>query len=192
MTYDYLLDSHNCMQKSYFIFLFITTCLFGCLPDIKVIETQKKFFDLSQLIDNQVSILEEKKPLVIKSIITKQDTIQKKTSIKNWKTELKPFKECDINVPAFKEFYRVEKKKNKTTYTATTNRLKVQKIILQKNQNNIEKIEIEYNQKNNIYHTKRSYQLTFVANKLKTYHIKGFQKIKYKKPNHFQIIVSIP
>jgi hypothetical protein len=78
-------------------------------------------------------------------------TEKKTLQITDWKQELDLFISSDINKPAWKKSYAIEKNGNVTTYTALDTTLKVRKIRLERNGKKISAFEISSRVNNEIY-----------------------------------------
>lgn len=180
------------MLKSNNFSVFILFILMSCSQGEDTQNQPKKYFDLIQFIDNQLENLQKINPKITKTIITNRDTTQKQVQIKRWESELKPFKECDINIPILLDAYAIEETGEKTIYTAKKSDAKVQKMTIEKSGDEVRAIRIHYKNTSQLYHTERFPEMELENGKLKKYTVRGFQKIQLKDSNAFEIIGVIP
>ncbi len=180
------------MLKSNYIPVFVLLIFMGCSQTEAEKNQPKKYFDLIQFIDNQSDRLQKQHPEILKTIATNQDTTQKKLHIKSWNAELKPFRECDINVPILLDAYDIEETPQKIVYIAKKTDAKVQKMTIEKAGETIRAIRIHYKNTSQLYHTERFTELELENEQLKKYTVRGFQKIQLKDTNSFQITGIIP
>lgn len=114
---------------------------------------QKKLYpDIATYFKKEIERLQKAKPSVEKTIhINKQNEKKTLSNIK-WEEELSLFIESDINKPAFKGLYQINKQGNEATYTATKASLKTREIKIAYNASGkIERIAISNHSKNSLY-----------------------------------------
>ncbi|MEM6298889.1 MAG: hypothetical protein AAF740_09405 [Bacteroidota bacterium] len=121
------------MKKSFFVFFAIVS-LWGCQEgDPTIIQaSEKPYFDLRGLIENEQTRLQTQNPSVEKIVIHNGKQEKQTLQIKNWSQELQLFLEADINKPVLRDSYETQQTDNKTTYSAKEDDLMVQKMEITK------------------------------------------------------------
>ncbi|MCS6967404.1 MAG: hypothetical protein RMJ44_03175 [Cytophagales bacterium] len=138
------------------------------------------YFPLADLVDRQIALLSAQQRQVLKIVQTgdqKPDTVVQQRV--NWQNELDLFKEADINKPAWIGEYAILADSNTTIYRAKENQpVKELRLIGQGQAGEVPlAIEAHIFQSNLLYTAEKHMTLQFDNNLLKSYHIKGWQKI---------------
>jgi hypothetical protein len=99
------------MNKLYIIFslLIFSNCKEGA-P--QYLGNTTPLFDLKGFLDNEIATHLKDVKTVKKTVTVNGKTETKEVAIKDWKEELKPFFNSDINRPAWRDKYKVEEVKN--------------------------------------------------------------------------------
>ncbi len=173
------------MKRYYVIPLF---CIFFSCS-----ERQEKihysYFDIKDLFVKQITDLSKNKPVFIKSAkLNGEQETQELTTI-NWKKELEPFVESDLNKPAFVQSYNIVETDSTLQYLLKTGeKLPISSILLKRKKNQISNIEIAVNDENMLYTWNKALIAEFEKGQLKKYSIKGNQKILIFEQENFHII----
>jgi len=138
----------------FYIAMFLLVFFAACSSKENSSNTTKTYFDIQGYFENEAARLQQKKPLVEKSVSQNNQPEKKDIKIADWKTEFELFTESDINKPAWKNSYRLIKKGTITELISKDENLKTQKIIIRKGEKgNIAHIFILNKVSNSLYST---------------------------------------
>lgn len=169
------------LLKNIFIIFFFLGFL-SCI-DLYGQEKKQSLFDLGAFIDNQINFLKDKNLKVSKSVIYNGKEETNKVTITDWVKELTLFKNCNINKPSLIDSYNISKFGNNIIYQAKNKSLKAQKIVLVRtNTNNLESINISYQEDNLLFSLKRELALKIVNQQLKSYSVSSEEKVVFLSP----------
>lgn len=169
------------MKKLAFLFLVMVTACQA--PPAK--QTDIAYPDLKAYFRKEIRRLEKTHPEVLKEVQLNQQKEIKTLRKLNWEQELALFLSSDINKPAYKGLYRMEKNGLEESYTATGPQLKTREIKLRRKPNGqIEKIEIINHSKNSLYSSDE--HLEYYPDSL--YQIVKRQKVLLMGSHHYRII----
>lgn len=172
---------------------------FGCENKAAEQNTVHTYYDLKGLIENQIVLLNERKPKVNKTIILNGKKEVSVTANIDWKKELELFTQADINKPAYKNSYSVKNKNAseieyilKSADDLNVQYLKIKMDTLQKQPYLIQAL---LKSENKIYESEKYIELTF-SNKNNewqpvSYSVKGYQKLLTMNPKSFQVSAKI-
>lgn len=173
--------------KSFKQILFIITCLSGlaaCRPDVHVSTGNKRYFDLKAFINADSARLRKVQAVVNKTVTHNNSQTQtKRIIIKNWGQELALFAASDINKPAWRDSYRIDKQGDSVVYTALLPELFTRRISIQLTNGAVKKINISNATKNLLYKTTE--HLTYYPDSL--YVIDKEQQVKLMGSNRYLI-----
>ena len=161
--------------KNLLIYSFI---LASCAPkqELKI----NTYFDIKGFFTKQISVLEKERPKFTKQILINKEKETKNLTNIDWKKELDPYLQTDINKVAYAQCYKTIENDSIVDYTLKpTETLPVKSILVKKNQKTkqISSIAIESSDENMLYYWKKSLLSTFENGRLKSYSISGKQKI---------------
>jgi len=131
------------------LFLFIQGS--GCKPDIKETGSSLKYFDIKGYFTKEAARLTKQNKPILKTITYNGATESKKVLINNWGRELDFFASADINKPAWKDSYTIEKSGNFLIYKAKYPELKMREMVIKKDSQKIDWILIYNSTKNLLY-----------------------------------------
>jgi len=157
--------------------LFLFAVLFvGCTSSTTNNSTQT-YFSIEKYFNQQISVLSNAKAGLEKEII-KDGKKEKRTFAQvNWKKELKPFLEADINKPSWKRSYSIDSTTSgnevQIMYSALEPKLNVRSIEIRKTNNVPTRIKIITEKQNAYYHALQ----TMEYSPSKEYIISGGQKV---------------
>ncbi len=182
-------------MKYIFFACFILT-IFSCNSPSSQSDT-KTYFDLKGLLDAQIKLLNQSKPLVKKSLMVSNNQEQTAVTITDWEKELELFRQADLNKPAYKQSYETIKSEKADTTTIeyrlkNTEKLpvKVLRIFLNKDQQFMG-LWAEVHQENMIYHSDKTLLMSCDPSKsgatIKSYQVKGYQKLVYFDEKPFSV-----
>lgn len=188
-------------KQRYFLFIMLIAgfVTFGCENKAAEQNTVHTYYDLKGLIENQIVLLNEKKPKVSKTIVLNGKKEVNATANIDWKKELELFTQADINKPAYKNSYSVKNKNaSEIEYVLkSADDLNVQflKIKMDTVQKQPYLIQALLKSQNKIYESEKYIELTF-ANKNNewqptSYSVKGYQKLLLMDPKTFNIYAKI-
>jgi hypothetical protein len=157
-------------------------CLFACSDlQMKPQAATHLYFDLPSFVKQQIEILKKQPCKVQKSLTSDSQTQEISADTVDWQKELALFLEADINKPALRDAYFVNKDNSKVEYWAMDKRAKVRRILVKGNAENPTEIQVSMLDANLLYQTEKELFMQFANNKLSNYEIKGFQKVLFKE-----------
>lgn len=167
-------------HKALFVLVFFAAC--GIKENSP--KATKTYFDIQGYFEKEASRLQQKNPLVEKSVSQNNQSEKKDIKIVDWKNELELFRESDINKPAWKDSYQHIKKGFITELISTDKKLKTQKItILRDKSEKITGISILNRVSNSLYTT--SEELNYFPDSL--YSIIKDQDVRFIGKNRYII-----
>lgn len=132
--------------------LFFILCilfLFSCNPEEKGnVATSGNYFDLTALVKKDITFNTSNNCREEKSVYLNANKETKQLDSIDWKKELEPLVECDINKPAWKGKFFVDTVKTTVTgitsiqYRALSEKVNVKSMIIELKQNEIQRIYI--------------------------------------------------
>jgi hypothetical protein len=157
---------------------------------VKIINPQKEthlYFDLKSYFEKQVSEL-NRNNFSLKKFVSKDETTEEKIfDHPDWNEELKPFSECDINKPSWKNSYNIDSTGDRETfcikYEAKDSSLKIKSINFCVEHDSLTFIQIEKRTENMYYH----FITTLSYFPMKAYSIKSAQKINFTKETTLEV-----
>ena len=160
----------------------------------QIVEPKEFFFDLKQYMENQIAVLDSLKPKA-KKIVTTDGTRETKIIDNiNWKRELQPFLEVDLNKPACKDSYSIDTVADSNDKDAYTIMYQTKDLSLTTKLMTIEfnhyrkpiQITVVNKTKNNLY---SSYQ-NLIYRPLIGYSISGSQDVNVAQKSNYSIEVK--
>lgn len=82
-----------------------TAIFFQCAPKGNEVQYPATHFDVRQLLENQIHMLDSLRPTLLKELRFQKDTNTIQTKDVDWQSELEMFFELDINKPALAPLY---------------------------------------------------------------------------------------
>ncbi len=131
--------------------------------------TQQELFNTIDFFNNQVKILTQQELMLHKVLAFNNQTDTVVNTKPNWKEELAPFFELDLNKPAYAGRFTIKNMANQTTYNALDSATNIKQVVITFNANQqVESIAFALSEKNNlyqstkqlVYHTKKGYEIT--------------------------------
>lgn len=177
------------MIKKSIKLLLITLGLFSCEAPHE--STSIEYFDIKSLFNAQIKKLEIEKPYFVKNVEINGKKESHETNKNKWAKELDPFLQSDLNKAAFLGSYEI-------TETDTTIRYLLKKevkspiysiwILKKKSTNEVLNIDVASHEENFLYSWQKDLSASFEKGLLKSYSIKGTQKILIFKEENYKII----
>ncbi len=155
----------------------------ACKPGVKESGAALKYFDLTGYLSVDTARLNHLNKLVFKTVTHNGNTQSKKVKISDWGRELSLFTASDINKPAWKNSYKVIDEYPLLLYIANDPELKMQKMVIKRDKQQIKWIVIINNTKNLLYSSTE--RLTYYPDSL--YLIVKDQHVKLMGNNHYRI-----
>lgn len=169
------------MRLILILFLFLAACTNS---ENKI--QSKNYYDLAGLLNQQITELSAKKPLVEKTVAVKDKNERIETKDIDWNKELELFLQADLNKQSYQSAYTIDVKDKKLSYTLKEGtKMPVKQLIIELDANDLPKhIEASMNTSNYLYESDKKLSADFANNKLKNYKIEGYQQlfIGEKKP----------
>ena len=153
----------------------------ACKPAIKE-DATAKYFDLKAYFKADSARLTQMHKPVLKTVTHNGITESKKVNITNWAQELNLFSQSDINKPAWRDSYKIQRGEHTLIYMAMDPDLKTREIIINKKKDGgVQYIAIYNYTKNLLYDTRE--KLTYIPDSIykieKTQHVKLLGTNKY-------------
>ena len=160
-------------------------CLAACKPDVKQTGAALTFFDIQGYFQKDTSVLQKKKPPVLKTVTHNGQTQSKTVHIADWGKELNLFFAADINRPAWKDSYTVVDNSDFLIYKAKDPELQTRQVIIKKGKDktNVAWLLIYTRTKNFLYQT--TAKLTYYPDSL--YIIEQQQHVRLMGNNTYMI-----
>ena len=153
----------------------------------------KTYYDLAGLINQQISDLSAKMPLVEKivTLTDKQERIETKDI--DWNKELELFLQADLNKQSYQSGYTVDVQDKRTNYVLKRGeKLPVRQLTIELDEKDLPRqIEAIMHTKNYLYESDKKLTANFVNNQLKSYKIEGYQELFVGSKKSFSIIGKI-
>ncbi|MGI8892818.1 MAG: hypothetical protein ACR2GN_05095 [Bacteroidia bacterium] len=167
--------------------IFLSSC-FEASPDE---EMSKKFFDLKEYFLHQAEVLEKNQISVEKILINSLDTQRVSIEKINWKEELAPFINSDLNKPAWRDSYSIDSAFNNSNiksiaYKSLDENLPIKEIQIHFKNKSVEHIFIEGASTNYIYNSAQVLSFSPATG----YTIEGEQDIILGKDLHYKVMVN--
>ncbi|WP_158824808.1 hypothetical protein [Mucilaginibacter lacusdianchii] len=158
--------------------------LYSCKPDIRETGAALKYFDLKKFIHTDSARLSKQQVWVTKMVSHNQESAQtRKLRITNWGRELDLFAASDINKPAWRESYSIQRQGDSVVYTAKDPKLFTRRLMIQQSGNTVKKITIQNATSNILYQS--SEKLVYYPDSL--YLIDKLQQVKLLGDNRYLI-----
>jgi hypothetical protein len=167
-------------------FVLITALLSACMPDKNEYTFQTDYFKLTPVLDSQIVYLQKKGVDKTIEINGKKENISQNEV--DWKKELEPFYDAEINKPVYASLYEQSERNTENgklvTYKfkgAVENGVK-EMVIAYDSKNQLSSITADIQDLNFIYENRKTIQMSFSENILTAYTIDGSQKVIFKDP----------
>ncbi len=159
----------------------------------------KIYFDLAGLVANQVKILNDQQPEVLKTAVIDDDQEQKSITVIDWKKELSLFANADLNRPRLRSLYETRAYADQNGHQVTAYEIKEKdvsgvikmEIVKDASGQNLKQISIENCESNLLYTTEQWLSLNFEGRNedlaLTSYAINGFEKMVMKDTMTYEI-----
>ncbi len=161
------------MKKIFFLLLMVVAGCSSSSPS----GNASSYFSIEAYFNDQIRILTSEKTGFEKAITKDGKKEIRNFANVNWKKELRPFLEADINKPAWKRSYQRDSSSNGNetyiVYSALEPKLNVRKIELYKTADTLSRIKILTEKQNAYYHAMQTLQYI----PFKEYTISGGQKV---------------
>jgi hypothetical protein len=165
--------------------------LAACGSEQRTIPTGKQFFDLRHYFEQEVDILQQRRPKVLKRVSLGTQTEEHQLDSINFKQELGVFANSDINRPAWSDKYAVDSifaegsQLAKLEYKALDEAMKTRKVLVEFKAGSVEKVFIENKSENTV--ASSSQLLTYLAGT--GYTIESHQKVAMSDDAFFKVEV---
>lgn len=148
-------------RRTKMIALAIVTSLFMACSNQQQAEQQTNtssttspYFSLETYFSDQIRTLEQNSPEIVKTVDANGQQESRTLTNMNWKNELAPFVESDINKPAWVNSYTVDRVANTIRYQRKEDGLRTEKIIITTDdRGDVQSIYIENNVSNVLYNS---------------------------------------
>ena len=168
--------------------LILCTVFIGC-TNTETKNTSKSYYDLANIINQQIANLSSQKPLVEKKLVIADKTETLQTKDINWNKELELFLQADLNKQSYQARYNIQQKDNTVTYTLKEGEdLPVKELVIEFDEvNNPKYIGAKIQTSNYLYESDKMLSAQLNKNQLLSYHIKGWQKLFIGSKKNFNI-----
>jgi hypothetical protein len=158
------------------IAFFVLSMVMACKPkpDLKI----NQYFNIKGLFEKQISDLAAEKPIFLKQIQINGVSEAKEISNFDWRKELDPFLQTDINKAAYLGSYEIIESDTTTHYILKANqKLPIKRVNIIHGKSFISLIEINSSDNNMLYKWSKILTASFDSGKLQYYTVKSSQKI---------------
>jgi hypothetical protein len=154
------------------------------------------YFDTKAFVDQQVTLLEAQKPTVRKVMMLKGESQRQQTTTLDWTRELELFQQANINKPAFRTSYTIDRPDSLTyryTLKASEERLTVRVLSVRLDSATRQPALITATlvSENPLYQSERNIRLEsgLVRGKwrVRHYRLEGFQQLTFFGRNTFRV-----
>lgn len=148
----------------------------------------KKYFDLKGLIEQQIQVLQKRKPVIQKTISMAEKSENQQVKSVDWAKELELFTQVDLNKPAYISSYTIDSSANGMKYVLKeTEKLPVKYLTITKVGGKTTQIEALVSNENYLYQSEKHLKLSLINEQLSDYQIDGFQKVVFGDKKDFKI-----
>ncbi len=166
------------------LFLFIIFCFCGCdTPP----ENGALYFDIPGFIDKEIIRLGEKAHTLKKNLLYEKKEEQQLIENPDWKTELKPFFETNLNKPAYAGRFKLDSSfagdTLKISYTSTNNKSDLQLAEVYYFKQEPVKISVLFTEKNALYNSNK--KLVYVCDSF--FEITGEQRLRLSSLSNYRV-----
>lgn len=180
------------MKKIVFV-LFAIACI-GCSRQEGPATSLKAYFDLDSLLDSQIKALSTRQAAVSKEVTmdgaNESQRLQPDSS--GWDAEFTIIRDFNLNKSHYVGAYQVQDSAGYIVYTLVDDiDAPVRSFEILKKQGSVVSIASDYFEDKSIYQHRRKLQLHFDEGLLKTYEIKGYQKMILKDTIRYRISGTI-
>jgi len=171
------------MNKKLILLAFALSC-FGCnqREEVKA-DTNSLYFDINGYFKREATRLTKINPEIVKEVSVNGAVEQRKLRITDWEKELAVFSNADINKASWRGSFKVQKAGDTEIYTSNNKRIPVKKLIVEKGNPNVKRLEIIITGNNILYSSGDT--LRYYPDSI--YQIKKHQKIKLLKAKTYTI-----
>ncbi|MFC4210046.1 hypothetical protein ACFOWA_02555 [Pedobacter lithocola] len=145
--------------------------------------TDLLYFDINGYFKKEASRLKKTNPQITKQVFVNNATETKTQTIKDWDKELAIFSSADINKSSWRGSFTIDRTANKEHYTSASKKIPVKDVLIEKYNQEIQKVQIIISNKNILYTSGDT--LTYYPDSL--YQIKKHQQIKLLNAKNYQI-----
>ena len=175
-------------MKNLTLLVLLVLGLFFCsCQNSKLEKVTTPYFDFKSYFEKQAAELSAKNLRIKKTVIKDNVVAEKIFDHPDWKTELNPFVECDINKPSWKNSYTIDSSGNNETYCikylARDSSLEIKSINFCFERDSISFIRIEKRTDDMYYNN--STTLNYFP--MKAYSIINSQKITFNKGSEVEV-----
>jgi hypothetical protein len=181
------------------LLLLIGVLVTACQNEEDQKKDEKFYFDLKSFIENQIVYLNDKKPVVTKTVELGGKKVSHKSKDIDWKKELELFVQADLNKPSYRLSYIVQRKDSATyEYTLKPNvelPVRYLKIVTDTSLHQPIYVKALFQSTNKIYKSEKTIELACTRKdnlwELTSYAVNGYQKLIFMDRKAFDIHASI-
>lgn len=174
------------MCNTSFSFLILVALLSSCTISIEPSKNTAKYFDIAQLIKDEIEQLENENFTLLKVMETEEEIDTLVIQNPEWQKELQIFAATNINRPALIGSYNIDTLENIINYTATSNKVKIESVKIKYKNLKTEAIEkVEIIKRNDNFINSSNQKLQYWPNE--KYTIEAEQKLQFSQINSFKL-----
>jgi hypothetical protein len=160
------------------IVLLLSLFLASCTNSENKIQS-KNYYDLAGLLNQQISNLSAKKPLVEKLVVLQDKQERITTKDIDWNKELELFLQADLNKQSYQSAYTIDVKDKSVTYFLKEGeKMPVKQLTIEFDEKELPKhIEVLMQTSNYLYESDKKLTADLVNSQLKSYKIEGTQQL---------------
>ena len=177
------------MMRAFCLLLLLLT---GCMEQPQTVG-EARYFDVAGFVDQQVTRLTDQPPLVRKQTALNGRRQERTTRRIDWARELNPFREADLNRPAWRDRYRIDTTTTgagrRITYVARDGDLPLDFLEIELAGDQLRALRADLRSENVLYDSRRRLELTCnpATGQLEHYGVRGFQKLVLRDSVRFHI-----
>lgn len=142
------------------------------------------YFSLADFFSEEATKLQQSNPEIIKTVSKNSEQEEKKIQVADWRSEFALFIDADINKPAWRNSYQVDRVGSSVIYTSTDPTLRTKEIRVETSPTGtVEHIRITNQVSNMLYQTDE--QLDYYVDSL--YRIEKRQQVRIIGESHYTI-----
>ncbi|KIA90842.1 hypothetical protein OC25_24505 [Pedobacter kyungheensis] len=142
------------------------------------------YFDIKGYFGKEISRMQKLNPTVQKTVSVNGEAEHKASRIADWEKELAIFVNADINKTSWRGSFKINQENGADVYTSDNKKIPVKKVVVEKSDAQINKVEIIIDNKNILFQTQDT--LTYYPDSL--YQIKKQQKIRLLNLKKYLIV----
>jgi hypothetical protein len=187
-------------KRLFLIFLILIGVLVtACQREEDQNKDEKFYFDLKSFVENQIVYLNDKKPVVTKTVGLDGKQVSNQSKDIDWKKELELFVQADLNKPSYRQSYIIERKDSSIyEYRLKPNvdlPVRYLKIVTDTSLHQPIYVKASFQSANKIYKSEKTIEMSSTRKdnrwELTSYAVNGYQQLIFMDRKAFDIKAKI-